>query len=160
VEPSAGFLTGARSRATDRRCGFCVGDARALPFPDSTFDAVVSGLAVNFVPAPERAAAELARVTAPGGTVAACVWDYAAGMAMMRYFWDCAAGLDPASATLDEGRRFPLCQPEPLAQLWREAGLTAVTVARSTCRPGSPTSTTTGRRSSAVRDRPRDTSAP
>ena len=46
----------------------------------------------------------------------------------MRHFWDAAVALDPAIADLDEGRRFPLCRPEPLAALFREAGLRAVEV--------------------------------
>lgn len=88
----------------------------------------MSGLAVNFVPDPGRAAAECARVTASGGVAAAYVWDYAEGMAMMRHFWDCAAAIDPGALALDEGRRFPLCRPEPLRQLWADAGLQEVTV--------------------------------
>jgi SAM-dependent methyltransferase len=92
------------------------------------FGVVVSGLALNFVPEPERAVAELARVVAPGGVVAAYVWDYAEGMGMLRAFWDAAAALDPAAAALDEGRRFPLCRPESLARLWAGAGLDKVGV--------------------------------
>jgi AcrR family transcriptional regulator len=37
-----------------------------------------------------------------------------------------AAALDPAARELDEGRRFPICRPEPLVALLREAGLTEV----------------------------------
>jgi hypothetical protein len=74
---------------------------------------------------PDRAAAEFARVAMPGGTAAAYVWDYADGMAMMRYFWDAATDLNPAAAELDEGRRFPICRPEALRQLW--AGMDGVT---------------------------------
>ena len=47
---------------------------------------------------------------------------------MMRYFWDAAVALDPAASELDEGRRFSLCRPEPLAGLWTDAGLSDVTV--------------------------------
>jgi hypothetical protein len=89
---------------------------------------VVSGLALNFVPDPDRAAAEFARVARSGGVAAAYVWDYAEGMAMMRHFWDAATALDPGSAELDEGRRFPLCRPEPLARLWTDAGMDDVVV--------------------------------
>jgi SAM-dependent methyltransferase len=126
VDPSLGFLAGATANV---RAGFCAADARALPFPDDTFDAVVSGLALNFVPEPARAAAELARVARPGAVVAAYVWDYADGMQMLRRFWDAASDVDPAAVVLDEGRRFPLCRPEPLADLWHGAGFSAVTVA-------------------------------
>jgi hypothetical protein len=83
---------------------------------------------LNFVPEPPRAVAELARVAAPGGVVAAYVWDYAEGMQFMRLFWDAAAELDPAAAELDEGRRFTLCAPDPLAALWTSSGLRAVDV--------------------------------
>jgi hypothetical protein len=89
---------------------------------------VVSGLTLNFVPDAHQAAAELARVATVDGTVAAYVWDYADGMAMMRYFWDAAATLDPGAAELDEGPRFPLCRPEPLHELWTAAGFDKVAV--------------------------------
>jgi hypothetical protein len=56
------------------------------------------------------------------------VWDYAGQMQLMRYFWDAAVALDPAASTLDEGQRFPICQPEPLMQLFRAEGLRAVAV--------------------------------
>jgi SAM-dependent methyltransferase len=129
VDPSEGFLDEARRRiAGDARAAFHSGDARSLPLPDDAYDAVVSGLAVNFVPEPDRAVAEFVRVLAPGGLAAAYVWDYAQGMEMMKRFWDAAAELDPAAGDLDEGRRFPLCRPEALRQLWTDGGLGDVTV--------------------------------
>lgn len=120
ADPSHGFL---RAGSGPR----IAGDARALPLRDAACDAVVSGLALNFVPDPARAAAEFVRVTAPGGTVAAYVWDYAEGMQLMRRFWDAAAEVDPGHG-LDEGARFPLCNPQPLTDLWRDAGLAGVVV--------------------------------
>lgn len=128
VDPSEGFLAGARTRIADPRADFQSGDAQALPLPDAQFDAVVSGLALNFVPDPALAVAEFARVAAPGGLAAAYVWDYAQGMAMLRYFWDAAAALDPAATDLDEARRFPLCRPERLTVAWVDAGLDNVEV--------------------------------
>jgi hypothetical protein len=47
---------------------------------------------------------------------------------LIRYFFDAAAALDPAAAELDEGSRFLLCQPEPLAALFTGAGLQDVSV--------------------------------
>jgi SAM-dependent methyltransferase len=129
VDPSEPFLVQARRRVgDDARATFHVGDARSLPLPDDAVDVVVSGLAVNFVPEPDRALAEFVRVLVPGGVAAAYVWDYAEGMEMMKRFWDVAAELNPTATDLDEGRRFPLCRPEPLGQLWTESGLTDVTV--------------------------------
>jgi hypothetical protein len=68
----------------------------------------------------------MARVVRPGGIVAAYVWDYAGNMQLMRHFWDAAIALDPGALDLDEGRRFPLCRPEPLALLFQRAGLTHI----------------------------------
>jgi SAM-dependent methyltransferase len=127
VDPSTGFLRTARERLGGS-ASFVAADARRLPFGGSAFDAVVGGLMLNFVPEPARAVAEFARVADLGGTVAAYVWDYADGMRFMRYFWDAAAAVDPASVELDEGRRFALCAPGPLADLWRDAGLADVDV--------------------------------
>jgi SAM-dependent methyltransferase len=100
----------------------------ALPFGDEMFSAVVSGLALNFIPTPDVALAEMVRVARRGGVVAAYVWDYASQMQMMRVFWDGAVELDPAIAENDEGRRFPICKPEPLTTLFKGAGLTGVEV--------------------------------
>ena len=50
------------------------GDAEALPFPDSSFDAVISVFGSMFAPDQEQAAAELARVCRPGGTIALASW--------------------------------------------------------------------------------------
>jgi SAM-dependent methyltransferase len=128
VDPSGGFLATARERVTDPRASFTLADARELPFPDDRFDVAVSGLVLNFVPDPAAAAAEIKRVTVPGGPAVAYVWDLAEGMELLRSFWDAAAELDPAAADLHEGRRFPLCRPEPLGRLWTDAGLAGVAV--------------------------------
>ncbi|MFD8415598.1 class I SAM-dependent methyltransferase [Streptomyces sp. NPDC059650] len=130
VDRSPGFA--ARARASARPSApqhFVVADAMCLPATDEAFDAAVSGLALNFLPDPAAAVAEMARVVRPGGLVAAYVWDYAEGMGLLRRFWDAARRVDPSAAALDEGRRFPLCQPEPLRAAWAGAGLADVRVA-------------------------------
>ncbi|HYM15105.1 MAG TPA: methyltransferase domain-containing protein [Dehalococcoidia bacterium] len=123
VDPSESFVAYARQHAQDTTAAFTVGDAQALPVDSDSVDAVVSGLVLNFVPDPARAVAEFARVTRPGGTIAAYVWDYAGQMQLMRVFWDAAVALDPAALAFDEGARFPVCRPAPLAALFRGAGL-------------------------------------
>jgi SAM-dependent methyltransferase len=128
IDPSPEFIAFARDRVKDPRVRFDIGDAQALRADSATFDAAVAGLVLNFVPEPGKAVAEMARVTRPGGTVAAYVWDYAEGMQMMRHFWDAAGALDPEARELDEGRQFPLCNPEPLADLFRRKGLGEVEV--------------------------------
>lgn len=124
---SAGFLAAARSTIPDWRAQFAVADAAALPWRSATCDVTVSGLMLNFVPA-AAAVREMARVTRPGGQMAAYVWDYGEGMELLRRFWDAARSIDPLAAALDEGVRFPLCAPEPLTALFHAAGLSAVVV--------------------------------
>jgi SAM-dependent methyltransferase len=126
IDSSPGYVAYARAQLADRRARFVVADACRVPVADARFDAVVSGLVLNFVPDPDQVARELARVTRAGGRVAAYVWDYAGRMELIRYFWDAAAACDPAAVELDEGRRFGLCQPEPLARLFQDAGLVEV----------------------------------
>jgi SAM-dependent methyltransferase len=123
VDLAAGFVDYARARVRDPRATFEVADAQSLPLESGQCDIAVSGLALNFVPEPMLAVREMARAVRAGGTVAAYVWDYAGKMELMRYFWDAAVALDPAALALDEGRRFPLCQPGPLVELFTQAGL-------------------------------------
>ncbi|MFD9409988.1 class I SAM-dependent methyltransferase [Streptomyces sp. NPDC059989] len=127
LDRSAGFVRAARS-AAPAPAHFAVADALALPVRDAACDAVVSGLALNFLPSPGAAVAEAVRAVRPGGLVAAYVWDYAGGMGFLRRFWDAAAEVDPSAAALDEGRRFPDCRPGPLRALWTGAGLVDVVV--------------------------------
>lgn len=125
VEPSEGFL----ATANERLAGRVVlhrGSAAEIPLDDGAVEATVSGLVLNFVPDGRAAPAEMARVTCRGGTIAAYVWDYAGKMELMRFFWDAAVALRPETATLDEGARFPLCRPEPLTELFVQAGLQGV----------------------------------
>jgi len=59
------------------------GDAQDLPFPDESFDRVVSTFGAMFAPDHERAARELVRVCRPGGRVAMTTWvngGYAGGL--------------------------------------------------------------------------------
>jgi SAM-dependent methyltransferase len=93
------------------------------------FDVVASSLVLNFIPSPVAALVQMRASCAPGGRVAACVWDYAEGMEFLRTFWDAAVALDSAAHPLDEGRRFPLCRPDPLRTSFEAAGLESVRIA-------------------------------
>ena len=126
VDRSEGFVQAVRNRVHDARVQFDVGDAQALHWPAHACDATVSGLVLNFVASPQAMASEMARVTRPGGTVAVYLWDYSGGMQMVRHFWDVAVQLNPHDAKLDQAERFPICQPGPLAALFGEVGLHAV----------------------------------
>src|SRR5262245_2873537 len=128
IDPSDGFLNSAQTQVTDPRVAFRKGDAQEIPAENASFDATVSGLMLNFVPDQTKAVQEMRRVTRPGGTVAAYVWDYAGDMQLMRHFWDAAVALNPHARDLDEGIRFPICRPEPLTALFSSNGLGDVVV--------------------------------
>lgn len=128
IDASPGYASYARAHTESPRVRFAVGDAQSLPVDTASFDAAVAGLILNFVPQPAQAVAEMARVVLPGAVVAAYVWDYAGKMELMRYFWNAAVALDAAAIELDEGHRFPICQPTPLAELFAQVGLRDVEV--------------------------------
>ena len=63
-----------RSVAEGFEIEFVEGDAEALPFRDDEFDAVTTMFGSMFAPNHPQAAAELVRVTKPGGTIAIAAW--------------------------------------------------------------------------------------
>lgn len=64
----------ARAEAEGLPIRFEEGDAEQLPFPDGTFDAVVTMFGAMFAPQPEQVVAECARVLKPGGLLAMANW--------------------------------------------------------------------------------------
>ena len=122
VDPSEPFAAGcaAATPGADVR----VGDAETLPFADGSFDAALCQLVVNFMADARGGVGEMRRVTRPGGTVAACTWDYRDGMTMLRVFWDAAVAVDPSAP--HEGRTMSFCSRDELDQLWRDVGLADV----------------------------------
>ena len=125
VDPSAPFAEALR----DRLPGVDVRQAAAesLPFDDGSFDAVLAQLVVNFMSDPDAGVAEMRRVTRPGGAVAACVWDYADEMTLLRAVWDAAAALDTDGvAEVDERTQMSFAREGELEALWRRAGLREV----------------------------------
>lgn len=118
VDPSASFVTAIRDRFPQVRVQRAV--AERLPFADRSFDAALAQLVVHFMTDPVGGFAEMARVTRPGGLVAACVWDHAGGSGPLAVFWQAVHDLDP-SAT-DEGL-LPGTREGELADLCAAAGL-------------------------------------
>jgi SAM-dependent methyltransferase len=124
VDIAPAYIAHARSSTESARAIFETGDLTALAFPDGDFDHVYSQLALHFVPDTWRAVSELVRVTRPGGSVSAAVWDARGGLTFNRFFLDTAAMLDPAADALRR-RNFtrPLTRPGELARAWDAAGL-------------------------------------
>jgi ubiquinone/menaquinone biosynthesis C-methylase UbiE len=125
-DPSNAFVGYARQALGAAPVTFETAGADALPIRDGGFDWVVSGLVLNFIPEPARALEAMRERTKKGGAVAAYVWHYAGGIEFLRHFWDEAVRLEPAAQALDEGRRFPLCEPAALASLFESAGFARV----------------------------------
>jgi ubiquinone/menaquinone biosynthesis C-methylase UbiE len=123
IDPSDGQLTFARTRSDARIAQFHQGDATALPFPDSTFDAAVMALVIFFVPDPSKGVAEMVRVTRPGGTVAAYAWDILGGGSPTSAVWSemQTMGIEPTFPPSVDA-----AQLETLLALWTNAGLEAV----------------------------------
>lgn len=128
VDPSAGFVQHARTLGFETaEVQFLQGDALALPVGSVDFDAVVSGLVLNFVPEPASMVAEMVRAAIPGGTVALYVWDMSGSVELLARFWEVAIAADPSAATLAEPGRFrEICTPEALEAFLTEAGLSDV----------------------------------
>lgn len=126
VDPSVPFAEACGRRLPGVRVE--VASADALPFEDAAFDDTLAQLVVNFMTDPPAGVREMQRVTRPGGTVSAAVWDYAGEMTLLRRFWDAAVALDPSAADRDEGRCMPFCTVDELGALWSTAGLADVHV--------------------------------
>ena len=127
VDSSESFIKTARLRLK-QDVDLRTANARALPLDDDLVDITVSGLLLNFPAAPEEALSEMVRVTIPGGTVAAYVWDYASGMEMLHHFWEAAVELDLMADVMHEGKRFSDCNKPTLKQMFADAGLEGITI--------------------------------
>lgn len=118
-DPSPPF----REACATRHPGVVVklGRAESIPFEDQVVDHALAQLVLHFVSDPRRAATEMARVVRPGGNVAACVWDFANGMEMLRQFWDAALSIDPDAP--DEAQVLRFGRPGDIAELFSSVDL-------------------------------------
>ena len=126
VDPLEGSIGYAKAHRANAGISFKVGDAQDIPFEDSAFDTVVSGLMIKFVPDKLRAIDEMKRVARPGGRIALYDWDMERNRNMTRHFWQAVADVAPE---LTEGRatdRPPTKETGTVGDKFREAGLTQV----------------------------------
>jgi SAM-dependent methyltransferase len=122
IDPAEQFAGACRERnpGADVR----VGVAEDLPWDDDTFDAALSSLVVAFMRDAAAGVGEMARVTKPGGVVAACMWDVpGGGMTMLSTFWRAVRTVHPE--TEGEQARVGVREGE-IAELLRGAGLSDV----------------------------------
>jgi SAM-dependent methyltransferase len=118
-DPSLPFLDDCRARlpGIDARQG----RAEQIPFDDAAFDVALAQLVLHFVSDPPTAAAEMRRTVRPGGTVAACVWDFRGGMEMLSHFWDAASAIDAGAPA--EGRTMRFGTAGEMVELFEACGL-------------------------------------
>lgn len=119
VDPAPQFVQACRERnpGADVREGM----AEQLPWPDGRFDAALSCLVIGFMRDPDQGVREMARVTRPGGTIAACMWDIAGGgMEMLRVFWSAVRQLD---ATVEGERVIAGTAEGDIVKRFERAGL-------------------------------------
>jgi len=134
IDPSEPFVEAVRARFAGvdvRRAG-----AEQLPFDNDHFDLTVAQLVVHFMTDPVAGLVEMARVTRPGGVVAACVWDHAGGGGPLALFWRAVTEIDPLAH--DESK-LAGAREGHLAELFVLAGLADVESTVLTVRAGFPT---------------------
>ena len=129
IDPSPSFVQAARQRLPDVRIEQAA--AEQLPFADHAFDLTVAQLVVHFMAEPTVGIGEMARVTRPGGVVAACVWDYAGARGPLSTFWQAARDLDPK---VQDESNLPGVRDGHLVALFQHVGLTRVRQATLTVR--------------------------
>ena len=127
VDIAEPYIAYAQSQAARPSPAFETGDVSALRYQDDTFAGATAQLVLNFVPDAKAAVSEMKRVTRPGGSVAAAVWDFRGGLVFQRLLWDTAAGIDPqAGVARDRLFSGTLALPDALPQLFSAAGLADV----------------------------------
>jgi ubiquinone/menaquinone biosynthesis C-methylase UbiE len=120
IDPSEAQLAFARQQPLLESAVFQEGDAMALPFAADTFDAAVMPLVIFFVPEPARGVAEMARVVAPGGLVAAYAWDMESGGFP---YQGVRAGLEAFGVATPMAPHPEASRLDVLRRLWSAAGL-------------------------------------
>ena len=93
VDPSDSFVEALRERQPGVRVEQA--SAEKLPFPDASFDAALAQLVVHFMQDPLAGLREMARVSRPGGTIAASVWDHGGGHGPLSLYWEAVREFDP-----------------------------------------------------------------
>jgi SAM-dependent methyltransferase len=118
VDPSEPFVAAAQERFPG--VDIAIGTAESLPFDDTSFDAALAQLVVHFMRDPVAGLREMARVTRPGGVVAAAVWNHASSAGPLSMFWGAVRAVDPQAE--GEGD-FAGVREGDLAKMFVAAGL-------------------------------------
>jgi SAM-dependent methyltransferase len=127
VDASEPYLDGARRDRSHPNVVYEFGDARHMHYPDGSFDACVSTLAIDVIPEVDEVADEIRRVTRAGGIAACCVFDFWGGNSAQDLVYDTGSVLDQGIGALrDYMKARPLVWVNGQAALWRKTGLVDV----------------------------------
>lgn len=124
MDASESYLEGARRRRSHPDVTYEHGDACHLRYSTASFDASVSTLAIDVIPEVDLVAAEMRRVTRPGGVVACGTFDFWGGNSVMDLVLDTGAVLHESISHLrDQIKSRPIVGANGQANLWRKTGL-------------------------------------
>ncbi len=121
IDPSEAQIAYARTRDAAKLAHFDTGDAQSLPSGEASFDVATMANVISFIPDPDKAVREMARVVRPGGWVATYMWDIPGGGLPQEPFRTAAKALGlsvPPPITGSE-----VTQRDGLHALWERAGL-------------------------------------
>ena len=121
IDPSDAQIAFARERDATKLAQFDTGDAQSLPFDDACFDAATMALVISFIPDPDKAVREMARVVRPGGRVASYMWDIPGGGLPQEPFRLAAKALGLSVPPPISGTNVTQC--DGLHAMWERAGL-------------------------------------
>lgn len=121
IDPSPPFVAAATERFPGTEV--TLGSAESLPYADDVFDVTLAQLVVHFMADPVAGLREMARVTRPGGVVAASVWDHGGERGPSSPFWRAAREVDPG---VHDGSGLAGSREGHLGELARAAGLVDV----------------------------------
>ena len=127
IDASETYLDGARRLRSHPSVTYELGDACEVQYPNASFDACVSALVIDVIPDVAQVAAEMRRVTRPGGVLACCTFDFWGGFGVLDLVLDTGAVLDDGIRTLRaQIKARPIVWANGQADLWRKTGLTDV----------------------------------
>ncbi|HSJ56001.1 MAG TPA: methyltransferase domain-containing protein, partial [Anaerolineae bacterium] len=129
VDPDPGMLAVARELAP--AVEWRQGSAESLPYPDRTFDVVVSQFGLMFFTDRARSVREMLRVLVPGGTLGVVVWDRLENVPGYRIEVDLLERLAGQPAADAVRAPFALGDAEQLAALFEEAGVAVEVTTRT-----------------------------
>lgn len=124
MDASEPYLEGARRNRSHPNSSYEHGDARRMHYSDASMDACVSTLAIDVIPEVNEVAAEMRRVTRPGGVVACGTFDFWGGFSAQDLVTDTGSVLDDGVRALrDFLKSRPIVHPNGQARIWQQIGL-------------------------------------